>query len=55
MSDAALLAMAARAWHDHEILVVRVSRLDDPIDRQMARAIAERLYGKRKEPGTCAP
>ncbi len=47
LSHGQLLAMGARAYHDHEILVVRLSQLDNPIDRQMARSIAEKLYGER--------
>jgi hypothetical protein len=48
LTEGQLLALGAKAYHEHEILVVRLSRLNNPIDRQMARSIAERLYGRRE-------
>ena len=44
-------AMGARAWIDHETLVVRLSAVTDPIIRGMIRAIAAYLgfAGKRNE------
>ena len=49
LTEGQLLALGARAYHDHEILVVKLSRLNNPIDQQMARSIAERLYGRRQD------
>ena len=46
-TPAQLDAMAARAWLDHQILVVRPERLDNESDRLAARGIGDRLYGKR--------
>ncbi len=41
------LAMAARAWRDHKILLLRPDQLANEIDQQMVRSLGDRLYGKR--------
>ena len=48
LSDAALLALAARAWQDHGIALFRPDDLPDPFDRQAVTNAADRLYGKRE-------
>jgi hypothetical protein len=48
-SDAALLAMAARAWHDFGIALFKPEDLPDPFDRQAVVNAAEALYGKRAD------
>ncbi len=45
-SDAALLAMGARAYHDHETLVIRINQIQDPIIRQMAITVAKHVFGQ---------
>ncbi len=47
ISDGKLHAMAARAWLDHGIVLLRPEDLPNPLDRQAALNIAEKLYGKR--------
>ncbi len=48
-SDAQLDAMAARAWLDHGIVLLRPEDLANPLDRQAMMNIAEKRYGKREE------
>lgn len=43
-------ALAATAWHDHQILLVPLGDpaiVINPIDRQMLENIGTKLYGKR--------
>ncbi len=49
LSDAALLAMAARAWHDFGIALFKPDDLPNHFDRQAVVNAAERLYGKRAD------
>jgi len=44
-SSTALKAMGARAWTDHETLVVRLSAVTDPIIRGMIVAVADHTFG----------
>ena len=45
-SDVQVLALGARAWGDGEVLVVRLSTVQDPSIRHMVRAIAAYCYGR---------
>ncbi len=47
ISDQALLAMAARAWHDFGIALFRPEDLPDDLNRQAVKNAADWLYGKR--------
>ena len=47
-SDGELRAMGARAWADHETLVVRLSVIQDPIIRGMVVAVADYLGFRRR-------
>ena len=47
IGKAKLLAMKARAWVDHGLLLASPSQFANPVDRQMVRYLGERLYGKR--------
>ncbi len=49
ISDVQLDAMAARAWLDHGIVLLRPEDLPNPLDRQAVLNIAEKRYGKRGE------
>lgn len=45
-------ALAATAWHNHQILLVPLADpgiVINPIDRQMLENIGTKLYGKRRE------
>ena len=46
LSEAQVLAMGARAWEDHETLVVRLNQIQDPIIRQMAITVAKHVFGQ---------
>ena len=45
-SDAKILAMGAKAYREHETLVVRLSQIRDPVIRQMAATVADYLFGR---------
>ena len=45
-SDGELKAMGARAWEDHETLVVRLSTVSDPVVKGMIKAIAAHVFGR---------
>ena len=47
ISEAELERMAARAWRDHGIVLLRPEDLPNPFDRQAVINVAERRYGKR--------
>ena len=47
ITDAQLNAMAARAWLDFGIVLLRPEDLPNPLDRQAMRNIAEKRFGKR--------
>ena len=47
LTDAQLLALAARAWHDFGIALIRADDLDNAFDRLAVSNAAEKLYGKR--------
>ena len=47
LTDAQLLALAAKAWHDHGIALFRPDDLPNEWDRQAVVNAAERLYGRR--------
>ena len=47
MTEAQVKAMGARAWVDHETLVVRLSQVTDPIIQGMIRAVADHLFERR--------
>lgn len=44
-SDAQVLAMGARAWWDAEVLVVRLSTVNDPMVRRLIKVVAAYLFG----------
>ena len=46
-TPAQLDAMAARAWLDYGIVLLRPEDLPNPLDRQAMRNIAEKRFGKR--------
>ena len=48
ITDAQLDALAARAWHDLGIVLLRSEDMSDPGDRQAVTAAAERRYGRRQ-------
>jgi hypothetical protein len=41
-------ALAARAWHDHGIVLLRPEDVNEADDRQALTAAAERRYGPRQ-------
>lgn len=43
-----LRAMRARAWHEHEVLVVPLCEIANEFERQFIVNIAGRLYGSRR-------
>ncbi len=47
-SDAQLRSMAAAAWHEHGILLISPSQLQNNIDQSMRDTLGKRLYGERK-------
>ena len=49
ISEAQLSALAARAWLDHGIVLLRPEDMPDPLDRRAALEMAEKLYGKRHD------
>ncbi len=49
MTDGQILALAAKAWHDHGIILLRLEDMPDSPDRQAVIDAAEELYGKRND------
>lgn len=49
ITDAQLDAMAARAWLDFGIVLLRPEELPNPFDRQAVLNIAEKRFGKRHD------
>ena len=47
ISEAELERMAARAWHNFGIVLLRPEDLPNPLDRQALINVAERRYGRR--------
>ncbi len=47
ITDSELNSMAARAWHDHGIVLLRPEDLPNPFDRQSVINVAVKRYGKR--------
>ncbi len=45
LSEAQVKALGARAWEDHETLVVRLAQVEDPTIRAMVVAVAEHQFG----------
>ena len=41
-------AMRAKAWHEHEVLVVPMCEIINEFERQFLVNIASRLYGSRR-------
>lgn len=48
--EAHLRDMRAAAWHRQNIAVIRLDDIANDFDRQHVINIANRLYGKRKDP-----
>lgn len=46
LSDGQVLALGARAFLDHDTLVVRLNQIHDPIIRQVAIAVAKHVFGQ---------
>ena len=46
LSDGELLAMKARAWVDHGLLVVSPGDFTNLIDQEMVRSLGARIYGR---------
>ncbi len=49
LSPGQLDALAARAWHDHGIVVLRPEDMAEPADRQAVTDAVERRYGRRAD------
>ncbi len=47
LTPAQLDALAARAWHDHGIVLLRPQDMPEAADRQAVTDVAERHYGRR--------
>ena len=47
LTDGQLLALAARAWHELGIALLKPEHMPDPFDRQAVVNAADKLYGKR--------
>ena len=47
LTEGQLLALAARAWHDHGIVCLRPEEITDDILRQAVISATIELYGKR--------
>ena len=45
-SEGELKAMAARAWHDFGILLMRPNQFENELDQQTVRSLGDRLYGR---------
>ncbi len=41
-------AMRAKAWHEHDVLVVPLCEITDDFERQFLINIGARLYGSRQ-------
>ncbi len=49
LSEAQLLALAARAWHEYGIICLRPEELRDEFNRQAVVNAAVELFGKRAD------